>query len=300
MSDEPEHRPFIAQHVERVTEPFERHITLAEDALSPVETLVRETGLSRQRIKHAMTCGAVWLTHGTYVQRLRRAKKPLQPGDILHLYYSDAVLDATIDPPRLIADEGAYSVWYKPFGVRSQGSKWGDHCTVYRWAEQHLKPERPAFTLHRLDMAATGLMLVGHEKKATAAIAKLFQKRQIEKRYRAVVHGRLETSDSNSDAQPLAVETAIDGRDARTFVTVLETADDRSLLDVRIETGRKHQIRRHLAELGHPVVGDRLYGRDGDAEDLQLTACLLAFHCPIHKIDRTYRLSDTLVPTLAV
>jgi tRNA pseudouridine32 synthase/23S rRNA pseudouridine746 synthase len=55
-----------------------------------------------------------------------------------------------------------------------------------------------------------------------------------------------------------------------------------SIVEVRIETGRKHQIRRHLADLGHPVVGDRLYGSGaGDDIDLQLTAYLLAFRCPV-------------------
>jgi len=60
---------------------------------------------------------------------------------------------------------------------------------------------------------------------------------------------------------------------------------------VRIETGRKHQIRRHLAGLGHSVIGDRLYGTGaGDGADLQLTAYLLAFHCPVNDEHVEYRL----------
>jgi tRNA pseudouridine32 synthase/23S rRNA pseudouridine746 synthase len=67
----------------------------------------------------------------------------------------------------------------------------------------------------------------------------------------------------------------------------------RSLLDVRIATGRKHQIRRHLAGLGYPVIGDRLYGTgEQDGVDLQLTAYLLAFRCPVAGEKVEYRLPE--------
>lgn len=238
-----------------------------------------------------MNCGAVWLERGRGVQRLRRVKRALQPRDVLHLYYSSAVLDEKIEPPTLISDEGAYSVWYKPFGVRSQGSKWGDHCTVQRWAERHLQPQRTAFTVHRLDRAVTGLILVAHAKKTAASLSTLFQQRKIDKRYRTVVHGQV-------DLSVVTIDISIDGRDARSFAKVLERRQNRSLLDVSIGTGRKHQIRRHLAHLGHPVVGDRLYSSKDDEEDLQLTAYLLGFTCPETGEERRYVLPDEYLPRL--
>ena len=74
---------------------------------------------------------------------------------------------------------------------------------------------------------------------------------------------------------------------------------EQSLLDVRIETGRKHQIRRHLADLSHPVIGDRLYGAGvEDGVDLQLTAYLLAFHCPVNDERVEYRLASKWLPIL--
>ena len=239
-----------------------------------------------------MQKGAVWYSRGKHTRRIRRASKSMRAGDVLHIYYNEQVLATVPTPPRLMADETEYSVWYKPFGVRSQGSKWGDHCTVYRWAERHLKPERSSFTVHRLDMAATGLMLVAHQKKAAAALAELFRGRKIEKHYRAVASGTFAPSQ-----EPITVETPIDGRSARTLVRVLETRDARTLLDVEIETGRKHQIRRHLAELGHPVIGDRLYGSDV-SQNLQLTARSLAFICPVTGEPKRYDLPVRLLPSL--
>ena len=270
------------------TDNIEAHVLIESPQDSSVDLLQRSTGLSKQRIKLAMTQGAVWMTRGRNTQRLRRAKRALRVGDEVHLYY-DAEILAEIPPePKLIADVGGYSVWQKPCGLRSQGSKWGDHCTLVRWAERHLQPERPAFTVHRLDRAANGLMLVAHSKSIAAALSALFQKRAVEKRYRALVAG-----DFSQQPNPMRVEQPIDEREASSEFSLLQVIDDgsRSLLDVRIETGRKHQIRRHLAELGHPIIGDRLYGTgEEDGVDLQLTAYLLAFHCPVNDERVEYRL----------
>ena len=264
---------------ESVEDHLEAHLVIKSPEELPIDLLRRTTGLPKQRIKRAMTQGAVWMTRGRNTQRLRRAKRQLREGDELHLYYDAAILAEVPAEPALIADVGGYSVWQKPYGLRSQGSKWGDHCTVVRWAERHLQPERPAFTVHRLDRAANGLIVVAHSKSMAAALAKLFREREVDKRYRAMVAG-----DFSVHASPLRVEQPIDGKEALSEFSLLDVIEDgaRSMLDVRIETGRKHQIRRHLADLGYPVIGDRLYGSgEADGLDLQLTASLLAFQCPV-------------------
>jgi len=275
----------------------EKHVLIESPADSPVDLLQQATGLSKQRIKFAMTQGAVWLTRGSNTQRLRRAKRTLRAGDEVHLYYDAEILAEVPAEPTLIADVGGYSVWCKPYGLRSQGSKWGDHCTVMRWAERNLQPERPAFTVHRLDRAANGLILVAHSKKVAAALSKLFRERTVEKRYLAIVAG-----DFTPLPNPHRVEQPIDDKEAMSEFSLQQVSNDgeRSLVDVRIETGRKHQIRRHLAELGHPVIGDRLYGAgEKDGMDLQLTAYLLAFHCPVNDEQVEYRLESELLPTIS-
>jgi tRNA pseudouridine32 synthase/23S rRNA pseudouridine746 synthase len=267
---------------------IESHVAVESPGTNAVDLLQQTTGLSKQRIKIAMTHGAVWVTRGSNTQRLRRAKRALRVGDEIHLYYDAEILAEVPAEPRLVADVDGYSVWHKPYGLRSQGSKWGDHCTVARWAERNLQPERPAFTVHRLDRAANGLILVAHSKKIAAALAELFRERKVEKRYRALVAG-----DFSSHANPIRVEQPIDDKAAISEFSLQEVCDGgaRSLVDVRIETGRKHQIRRHLAELEHPVIGDRLYGSgEKDGVDLQLTAYLLAFQCPLADRQVEYRL----------
>lgn len=284
-----------------LTSPFEIHLTVENVDASAVDLLAADTGLSRQHIKQVMQKGAVWLEEEKTgkPRRLRRAKKLLAVGDKLHLYYDATVLDAVPTPPTLIADEGEYSIWYKPYGLLSQGSKWGDHCTVQRWVEQNLTPQRPAFAVHRLDRAATGLMIIAHQKHVASELAALFAQREMEKRYQVIVHGHFPAA-----TWPKKIDTDIDGRRARSHATLVKYDEqtDRSLLEVRIDTGRKHQIRKHLSGIGFPVVGDRLYGKEGveedSAVDLQLAAYSLAFICPVTGQEKHFQLPESLLPTL--
>jgi len=265
----------------------EYHLPVGDDQASPVEMLAQASGLSRQRLRQVMDQGAVWLTRGAQTRRIRRRKTRLRAGDTLHLYYNQQVLAEAVRPATLVADRGRYSVWDKPYGMRSQGSRWGDHTTLQRWAEKQLQPPRGAWIVHRLDRAASGLILLAHDKRMAAALSALFRERQVDKRYRVLVHGRFPGGDS-----PLVIDRDVDGRSARSLVSLLhyDVDSDRSALEVGIETGRKHQIRVHLAGLGFPVVGDRLHGAAGDVEDLQLRAVYLGFSCPISGEREAFRL----------
>lgn len=273
---------------------FELHVDINDEGLSAIDVLADKTAFSKQKIKKVMQKGAVWLTHAKHTRRLRRASKTLAKGDQLHCYYDEAVLDKIPPEAKLIADEGEYSIWYKPYGMLSQGSKWGDHTTIYRYAEQHLQPQRAAFIVHRLDRAATGLMLLAHKKKMAAAFADMFKRHALDKCYRVVVHGKFPGTEQ-------LINDKVDGKPAVSHVHLVSYREDKnySLLEVKIETGRKHQIRKHLSGLGFPVVGDRLYGAENDAEDLQLTACYLAFISPLDNEKKEYRLPDDLLPNIS-
>jgi len=267
-----------------MTEKEEYHIPIIEDGKTAVDYLSTASGLSRQKIKQSMQKGAVWLTHKKSTQRLRRAKKVLPLESELHFYFDLKILNMQPLPAELVSDEGDYSVWNKPYGMLSQGSKWGDHCTIYRWAEQHLQPERPAFIVHRLDRAATGLIIVAHKKQTAALFSKLFQQRDLEKHYRVWVEGNIK--------EAMHIDRPLAGKKAVSHINPLQfnMQTQQTLLDVHIETGRKHQIRQHLSSLGFPVVGDRLYGTQKSEQNLQLTAYSLAFDCPINGTHKKFQL----------
>lgn len=267
------------------------HIKITDSDCFAPNLLAMEAALSINQIKQAMQKGAVWLTDKTGTRRLRRAGKVLPKGSELHFYYGPEILSQQVEQPQLHTDETDYSVWIKPRGVYSQGTKWGDHCSITRMIETTDDRQRPAFLIHRLDKSATGLMLIGHNRISTKLLAEMFAKRSLLKTYHALVKGSFEINGQ------LTLDNEVDGKTAISHVSVIAFNKklNQTLVEVSIATGRKHQIRRHLSEAGYPIIGDRLYG-DDDSRDLQLAAVALAFRCPLTDIERNYRLPDLYRP----
>ena len=132
-------------------------------------------------------------------------------------------------------------------------------------------PERPGI-VHRLDRETSGLLVVTRTEAAFDAMKGLIRRRQVERRYLALVKGRLQSRTGRIEApigrdrrDPTRRSLDTDEpRDAVTWFEVVETMSEHALLDVRLETGRTHQIRVHLAAIELPVSGDPLYGVKGD------------------------------------
>ena len=127
--------------------------------------------------------------------------------------------------------------------------------------------ERPGI-IHRLDKDTSGLLLVAKHDRSHRHLAGQLKSRKLQRRYQALVHGRMPLPEGTIDApvgrhptqrKKMAV-VATGGRPARTHYRVLDAWGVLSLLELSLETGRTHQIRVHLASLGHPVLGDATYG----------------------------------------
>jgi tRNA pseudouridine32 synthase/23S rRNA pseudouridine746 synthase len=277
--------------ITEISQKFETHLDILTNDMTAIDLLAKQLPFSKQKLKQIMHQGAVWLTQGKSTQRLRRASKTLCQGQTLHCYYDANVLAQHTLPAQLIADEQHYSVWFKPFGMLSQGSKFGDHTTLYRWSETHLQPQRNAFLVHRLDRATSGLMLIAHSKKAARLLSQMFSERMINKYYKALVQGI-----------PVAhqiIDRPLDNKKAITkLLSVTPQNKQYSLLDLQILTGRKHQIRQHLSAINHPIIGDRLYGDASDTEiDLCLTAYKILFTSPFDQQQKQYELSKEYYPS---
>jgi tRNA pseudouridine32 synthase/23S rRNA pseudouridine746 synthase len=265
--------------------PQEFHCTAAGAGQRAIDLLAAQCPLPRQRLKDALNKGAVWLRQGGREQRLRRATKTLRRGDQLSLYYDAELLERAVPAATLLADEKDYSVWYKPAGMLAQGTRYGDHCALLRWSERAFTPARSCFLVHRLDREAEGLMLIAHSQRAAHALSQLWQQHRVVKRYEVAVLGRI-----GEPGERRRIDADLDGKTCATEFEIVAADAQRSALAVTLITGRKHQIRRHLAGIGHPVVGDYRYGSGGEA--LALRAVALQFQCPLHNRERSYALAD--------
>ena len=130
-------------------------------------------------------------------------------------------------------------------------------------------PAERAGIVHRLDAGTTGLMIVAKNEKSYLALKEMFRSHQIEKTYHAIVQGHMDpatgTIDAPIDRHPKEdhrFAVVASGKESITHYEVIEFYRAVSLVKVELETGRTHQIRVHFSAVGHPLVGDTIYGAD--------------------------------------
>jgi tRNA pseudouridine32 synthase/23S rRNA pseudouridine746 synthase len=132
-------------------------------------------------------------------------------------------------------------------------------------------------------------MVIAYDSKAAGRLSQLFLKNEITKTYLALVKGELIPKNRGT------IDHSLDGKKAITHFEVLEVKDGKSLLSLTIDTGRLHQIRRHLEIIGHPVMGDPKYGQGNKNRDgLKLLAKSLSFRDPWSQELRIFSISRTL------
>jgi tRNA pseudouridine32 synthase/23S rRNA pseudouridine746 synthase len=192
----------------------------------------------------------------------------------------------------IIHVDDALLVVNKPSGLLSVPGRGAgkEDCLVSR--VQAVYPE--ALSVHRLDMETSGLMVLARSKEMHRALSILFQNRQVEKRYVAVVDGVLENASGEIDLplitdwpnRPLQKVDHEIGKPSLTRYRVLkhDASSNSTRLELEPHTGRSHQLRVHLMSLGHPILGDLLYASpalQAKAARLLLHADFLAFTHPL-------------------
>ena len=258
--------------------PYELTISPPHHATA-CDVLAAHTGLSKTRIKQAMNKGAVWHQRPkTKLRRLRKATATVKPGDRLLLYYDPAILSLTPTDASCQLDMQHYSIWLKPAGLMTQGTRYGDHCALSRQVERHFKMKREALLVHRIDREAAGLVIIAHSRTAAAKLSAMLRENRISKRYAVWVLG-----DLTEHATDGRIEFDIDDKRAVTLYKTVryDRGRNQTLAHVQIGTGRLHQIRRHFAQIGFPVMGDPRYGLGNKCPGgLRLVAFSIAMDCP--------------------
>jgi 23S rRNA pseudouridine1911/1915/1917 synthase len=274
-----------------------------------LDYLLDVLGLSRRTVKNLLKFGAV-MVNGVAV---RQFDHPLSCGDQVTVgQLRTAVASIRLERARIqpVYEDDSLIVVDKPSGLLTVATDRENADTLYVRLNEYLRGRestqpRRAFVVHRLDQDTSGLVLFALNDRVKRLLQDAWS--TVEKVYWAVVQGRPDedqgtlTSYLIEDRKSLKVfasDRPIAGsRLAITQYRVLETRADHSLVEVRLETGRKHQIRVQLASMGCPVVGDRRYGtQSGDCSRLALHAGKLLLAHPLtgQRLDFTSTLPKTL------
>ena len=198
-----------------------------------------------------------------------------------------------IDRIPIVFEDESVIVVDKPAGLLTMATDAERSKTVYAALREYLnqkKPRETLFIVHRLDREASGLLVFAKTIQAKERLQDQFKNHTAGRRYIAVVEGRVKADNftvrsyltENAAYRVYSTRNKKIGKLAVTHVHVLKRNAKTTTLEVRLETGRKHQIRAHLAESGHPIVGDKNYGRGSNPiRRLALHGAHLEFKHPV-------------------
>jgi 23S rRNA pseudouridine1911/1915/1917 synthase len=240
-------------------------------------------GTSRRSLKHWVERGRVTVNG----QVARDGRAPVSAGDRVSLGGRGGTAAFPPDLGRVHEDEDLIVV-DKPSGLLTIATESERRRTLYRQLWTYLEAQRPPrrpFIVHRLDRETSGLLVVAKSVAAKRHLQAQFEARAVERVYLAVVEGRVEPDEGTLESRlrqdrALRVRAGRSGRLAITHYRVLERRRDTTVLELRLGTGRRHQIRVQLAESDHPIVGDRASGARRRAGRLHLHATRLRFVHP--------------------
>ena len=213
----------------------------------------------------------------------------LKPGDCIDVRFDEKSLDIPdIELPVIYEDDDCIVI-HKPEGVLTHSKgPYNPEATVASFIRSRLRDleGNRAGIVHRLDRGTSGLIICAKHPVALKLLQKQFADRKAKKSYLAIVSGMLAEREALIDMpigrhprKPQIFRTSRMGKSAQTHYTVRAEKPGYSLVDLRPQTGRTHQLRVHLAHIGHPIAGDRLYNGP-PAERLMLHACSLEITLP--------------------
>jgi len=228
-------------------------------------------GLSRRKARAVIDLGGVFVDRA----RVKVAGRPVRTGQLIEVNVGGAIERSEPPPaPEIVFIDDHVIVAEKPAGLVTAPTPESDRGDLL---DQLVRRYGEVYLVHRLDLPTSGLLVFARTREANKQLGDAFARHDVDREYRAVAVGRV---------TPQTVDRPIQGKRAVTYIDVLEALVGATLVSVRIETGRTHQIRIHLAGLGTPVAGDHQHGGEASrtftprAPRLALHAAVFGFTHP--------------------
>lgn len=241
-----------------------------------IRTFLQETGgFSKRLLIKAKSPAGIISVNG----EKKTVRYVLQTGDVLQVKLPQEVIAERMQkealPLHIVYEDDSFLVIDKPAGMATIPSRHHPTGTIANGLLHYYAEKKLPYTVHivtRLDRDTSGLLLVAKHQYSHSRLAALQKVQQIDRTYVAIVHGVPEKTAGVIDA-PIGrkagsiIERVVtpEGQHAKTHYKLKEQYASSSLLELTLETGRTHQIRVHMAFLGHPLLGDDLYGGEKQA-----------------------------------
>lgn len=237
--------------------------------------------LTKSSLKKALKKGYI-----TVNDRVATTATFISGGETIRLHIPDKEQPhkKLIFPLNVLYQDDYLAVIHKPAGILVSGNSFKTiaNALPQNLAASSLPDAATPQPVHRLDYATTGVLMVGKTSSSIRVLNKMFEEKAVKKTYYAVAIGKMKSQGS--------INTPIDSKDARTDYCVIESVSSEkyeflNLLKLDLHTGRRHQIRKHLAGIGNPILGDQKYGLEGlilFGKGMYLHAYSIAFIHPYH------------------
>ena len=248
-------------------------VVVEEDAGLRLDQVVPKhvAGLSRRKARAVIDQGGVFVDRA----RVKVAGRPVRAGQTIEVNIGGALASTEPPPPpRIVHVDDHVIVADKPAGLVTAPTPESDRGDLL---DQLACAYGEVYLVHRIDLPTSGLLVFARTRDANKRLGDAFKTHDVDREYRAIAIGTVTSQ---------TIDRPIDARRAVTHVEALEPLANATLIAARLETGRTHQIRIHLAGLGHPIAGDTQHGGETArtfiprAPRLALHAAVLGFTHP--------------------
>ena len=280
MRNKPKAPPAPKETKLKVTEPIELMTFL----------LAKMGGMSRNSVKSLLAHRQIMVNNKVITQ----FNLQLQPNDVISVNSGRGNTELSHPKLKIIFEDAYLIVVEKKEGLLTVSTGISDETTAFSILKTHVKKSSPAnriYVVHRLDRETSGVIMFAKTKEVQLILQENWHRIITRRIYVALVEGKVEKeqdtivtwlTENEKSLKIHSSDTDNGGQQATTHYRCVKSNDNYSLLEIELETGRKNQIRVHMQDIGHPVVGDKKYGAGvSPIGRLGLHARLLAFYHPI-------------------
>lgn len=235
-----------------------------------VDVLSKNSKFSKSQLKKMMVDGSVFHTFKSSKKQARKARLTVKAGDVLECYLDNSIDHDQEFDFKTLFESANFGIYQKPAGAMTEGTNYGDKSSLIRHVQ---KLKKYVYLVNRIDREVEGLVVVAFNSKSQNLLQEMWRDK-VEKRYQAIILGEMSGEGT--------FENKINKKPTITKYKCIESDGIHTKVEIELATERKHQIRIHFSDQGHPILGDPIFGQHNknNNEGIKLISYALKFQDP--------------------